>query len=227
MSHSIERPGTSHNDFLRRKLFSFFGLVPMAIYVVVHLAAHGLSHRGGVAWERRLNDWHDNPFYWPVVIAFIYLPFTFHTVYGLILALRGRPTGSGGLNSFGYIKYLLQRLSAVGIVLFLGAHIWKTRIEPALHGERLDFHHMVEGFHHLPTIIVYVLGTLGVAFHLSNGLWLAAITWGLTVSRTSQRAWQTWTIAAFLLIAIMGFVAMWGFGRVPLGASPGQAALWK
>ena len=225
MSHTIERNSATNKDYLRRKLFSFFGLVPMAIYVVVHLATHGLSHMGGPAWERRVNDWHDNPFYWPVVIAFIYLPFAFHTAYGLVLASRGRPTGSGGITSFSYVKYLFQRISAAGILLFLGAHVFKTRIEPAMKGERLDFHHMVEAFHHVPTIIVYVLGTLGVAFHLANGLWLAAITWGVTVSRSSQRSWQTWSIAAFLAIALMGFVAMWGFGRVPLVAHPGQAAI--
>ncbi|TPW03944.1 MAG: succinate dehydrogenase cytochrome b556 subunit, partial [bacterium] len=185
MSHTIVPNAKSGNDYRRRKLFSFFGLVPMAIYVIIHLATHALSRMGRAGWEDRLHDWHDNPFYWPVVIAFIYLPFTFHTIYGIVLAGRGRPTGSGGLHSFGYAKYLLQRLSAVGIVLFLGAHIFKTRIEPALAGHRLDFQHMVEAFHHPPTIAVYTLGVLGVAFHLANGLWLAGITWGLTVSRSS------------------------------------------
>lgn len=225
MSESADRPAKTDQGYLRRKIFSFFGLVPMGLYVIMHLAAHSAAWLGAHVWEERLHDWHASPFYWPVVIAFIYIPFAFHTVYGLILALRGRPTGSGGLTTFGYVKYLLQRLSAVGVLLFLGAHIYKTRIEPALHGEMLDYDHMVWAMHHLPTLTVYALGVLGVAFHLANGLWLSAITWGLTVSRSSQRAWQAWTIAAFVIIAAMGFVAMWGFGRVPLNAHPGQAAL--
>jgi succinate dehydrogenase / fumarate reductase cytochrome b subunit len=225
MSEHAERPARADRDFVRRKLFSFIGLVPMGLYVVLHLVAHSAAWLGAHVWEERLHDWHDSPFYWPVVVAFIYLPFAFHSVYGLILALRGRPTGSGGLTSFGYVKYVLQRLSAVGVLLFLGAHVYKTRIEPALQGAPLDFDHMVEAMHHAPTLIVYALGVLGVAFHLANGLWLSGITWGLTVSRTSQRAWQAWTIAAFVVIAAMGFVAMWGFGRVSMFGHAGQAGL--
>ncbi|HEX7877812.1 MAG TPA: hypothetical protein VF720_00280 [Candidatus Eisenbacteria bacterium] len=227
MSEHIERPAKSDRDYLRRKLFSFFGLVPMALYVFLHLAAHSAAWLGAHVWEERLRDWHGSPFYWPVVVAFIYVPFAFHTVWGIVLALRGRATGSGGLTTFGYVKYVLQRLSAVGVLLFLGAHIYKTRIEPALHGEPLDFDHMVWAMHHVPTILVYALGVLGVAFHMANGLWLAGITWGLTVSRPSQRAWQAWTIAAFVVIAAMGFVAMWGFARVPLDGHAGQAMLGR
>lgn len=202
----------SSGDFYRRKLFSFFGLVPMAIYVLVHLAAHIRSLNGEAQWNERLHAWHANPFYWPVVLFFVYLPFIFHTMYGLVLTFRGRPNGQPYFVNF---KYLLQRITAIGLLLFLGAHIYKTRIEPATGGSPLEFSHMVEGMHHPPTIIVYVLGVLAVAFHLANGLWLAGITWGVTLGRKSQKVWQVWTVAFFVIIAVMGGVAMWGFARVP------------
>jgi succinate dehydrogenase / fumarate reductase, cytochrome b subunit len=203
------------NDFYRRKIFSFFGVVPMAIYVLVHLATHVGSLNGPVGWNEGLEEWHRSPFYWPVILLFVYLPFVFHTVYGIAITLRGKPNG---FPTFVNFKYILQRITAIGLVLFLGAHIWKTRIEPSMNDIPLDFHHMVEGMHHGPTIVVYVLGVLAVAFHLANGLWLAGITWGVTLSRKSQRVWQGWTVAFFVILAVMGGAAMWGFMRVPYAA---------
>jgi succinate dehydrogenase / fumarate reductase cytochrome b subunit len=223
MSESAQ-PAQSLAGFYRRKWFSFFGLVPMAIYVFVHLAAHAVSHRGARAWEERLEAWHDNPYYWPVIILFVYLPFAVHALVGLALTFTGRPN-LGRMPTFTNVKYVLQRVSALGVLLFLGAHIYKTRIEHALSGEPLAFEHMVEGFHHAPTIAVYVLGILGVAFHLANGFWLGGITWGITVSRRSQRAWQAASIVIFVVIAAMGFAAMWGFGKVPFSPHGGHATL--
>jgi succinate dehydrogenase / fumarate reductase, cytochrome b subunit len=200
----------SSKDFYQRKLFSFFGLVPMAIYLVVHLATHLQSLIGPQPWNERLEEWHRNPLHWPVIILFVYIPFIFHTIYGILQTVRGKPNGFPSFTNF---KYLIQRITAVGLVLFLGAHIFKTRIEPAMLGVPLDYGHMVEAFHHPPTILVYVLGVIAAAFHLANGLWLAGITWGVTLSRKSQRVWQTATVLFFVVLTVMGGVAMWGFGR--------------
>jgi succinate dehydrogenase / fumarate reductase cytochrome b subunit len=37
--------------------------------------------------------------------------------------------------------------------------------------------------------IFYMLGVSLLVFHLANGLWTAAITWGLTVSEAAQKRW--------------------------------------
>ena len=37
--------------------------------------------------------------------------------------------------------------------------------------------------------IVYPIGILASCYHLANGFWTAAITWGLTVSAAAQRRW--------------------------------------
>ena len=36
-------------------------------------------------------------------------------------------------------------------------------------------------------LVLLVIGT--IVFHFANGLWSAAITWGLTVSHASQARW--------------------------------------
>ena len=51
-----------------------------------------------------------------------------------------------------------------------------------------------EMHHHVPTLVVYVLGTLGVAYHLANGLHTFAMGWGIVSSRralkSSKSAWS-------------------------------------
>ena len=211
----------SDTSFYRRKLFSFLGLGPMAIYLIVHLSAHAFSHQAPT-WEARLEGWHSNPYYWPVVLLFVYFPFAFHAVWGVVLALTARPNNAR-MPYFSNFKYLAQRISAVGLILFLAAHIFKTRIEPALQGQRqLTYDHMVEAMHNPLSLAVYVLGVLAAAFHLANGFWLGGITWGVTISRRSQRNWQAWSIAIFVVIAVMGFAAMAGFARAPFHSAAGH-----
>jgi succinate dehydrogenase / fumarate reductase cytochrome b subunit len=51
----------------------------------------------------------------------------------------------------------------------------------------------------LITWFVYPLGILASCFHLANGFWTAAITWGLTISRNSQRRWGMACAGLFVL----------------------------
>ena len=37
--------------------------------------------------------------------------------------------------------------------------------------------------------VFYLVCVLGLVFHFANGLWTAALTWGLTVSEAAQKRW--------------------------------------
>jgi succinate dehydrogenase / fumarate reductase cytochrome b subunit len=39
-------------------------------------------------------------------------------------------------------------------------------------------------------VAIYVVGVVSVIYHWSNGLWTAAITWGLTISEKAQNRWK-------------------------------------
>jgi succinate dehydrogenase / fumarate reductase cytochrome b subunit len=55
--------------------------------------------------------------------------------------------------------------------------------------------------------LFYFVGVSLLVFHFANGLWTAAITWGLTISRAAQRRWGyvcTAVGAALMLMAWMG-----------------------
>ena len=105
-------------------------------------------------------------------------------------------------------KYLLQRVSAIGVLLFVPAHVYKTKIEPWSQGFTINFAHMHEGLSEPLTFAVYALAMLGVAFHLANGLWLAGITWGVWVGPKAQRRGEILSIVFGVALLALAFVSI-------------------
>ena len=60
----------------------------------------------------------------------------------------------------------------------------------------------------------YLVGVLATVYHFANGLWSAAITWGLTVSRQAQERWGKVCTAIGLGLGAMGLAAIWGFSTL-------------
>jgi succinate dehydrogenase / fumarate reductase cytochrome b subunit len=68
-------------------------------------------------------------------------------------------------------------------------------------------------------LVVYLLGTLGVTYHLANGLQTAAMGWGVATSKAALKRLEWLTIATFLLLLAMAWSvigALWSAG----GAAP-------
>src|SRR5262249_19698801 len=138
---------------------------------------------------------HALPFLAAVEWMFIFLPIIFHTVYGIWILVTGQPN----VTNYPYAKnifYVLQRASAIVIVLFMLFHVLSLKY--GVFGTNLAFVPEKEA---LKTIsahmhyskflawFVYPIGILASCYHLANGFWTAAITWGLTISQSSQRRW--------------------------------------
>ena len=113
--------------------------------------------------------------------------------------------------TFANLRYALQRLSAIGVLLFLGAHLWLAMLQPRLvDGHAEAFADIAHEMHfHTPTLVVYLLGTLGVSYHLANGLHSFAMGWGLAVSRRSLTRLTRWVGAAFVVLLVMSWGAIY------------------
>ena len=48
-------------------------------------------------------------------------------------------------------------------------------------------------------------------FHLANGMWTAAIAWGLTVTAQSQKRWGHFCFVFFILFTLIGLAAWYAF----------------
>jgi succinate dehydrogenase / fumarate reductase cytochrome b subunit len=62
---------------------------------------------------------------------------------------------------------------------------------------------------HAPTLIVYVLGTLGVSYHLANGLHSFAMGWGIVSSRRALKKLEALALVVFLGLLAMSWAAVY------------------
>ena len=90
------------------------------------------------------------------------------------------------------------------------------RIRVAVEGHAETYADIAQHMHfHAPTLAVYVLGTLGVAYHLANGLQTACMGWGVVSSRRGLRRLEWIAITSFLLLVAMSWgaiYALWAAG---------------
>ncbi|MGE5608116.1 MAG: succinate dehydrogenase [Bacillota bacterium] len=201
--------------FLLRRLHSLTGII-FGGYLVVHLIVNATIAQLGQVYQVQVNKIHDLPFLWGVEWAFIFLPIIYHTVYGIWITVTGQPN----INNYPYTKnwfYLFQRISAIIIVLFILFHVLSLKygafnwLSPAL---MFDPHNASATVHaHMTTSwfvagVIYPIGILASCYHLANGFWTAAITWGVTTSAAAQKRWGYACLALFILTFVLGMIAL-------------------
>jgi succinate dehydrogenase / fumarate reductase cytochrome b subunit len=118
---------------------------------------------------------------------------------------------------YGNLKFLLQRVTAIGVLFFLGAHLWLAMLRPrVVEGHAEAFEDIAHQMHsHLPTLITYLLGTLGVAYHLASGAQTFCMGWGVVTSRTALRRLEAGVIVLFVVTLAMAWgaiYALWAAG---------------
>lgn len=201
--------------FLRSRLGSFLAVVPLSVWTVNHLWNNLSAFKGAAAWQADVTEYsHPVAFFASSLVAL--LPLGLHTVWGIGRLATVRPNVVQ-YRYFGNLKYTLQRLSAIGVLLFLGAHLWLATLQPRLNTGRPEpFAHIAhEMFHHFPTLAVYVLGVLGVSYHLANGLHSFAMGWGIVTSRRALKKLDVFAIVALIVMLAMGWgaiYALWNAG---------------
>jgi len=194
-----------------RRLHSLTGLV-FGGYLVVHLLVNATIAQGGIVYQQQVDKIHSLPFLPVIEWTFIYLPILYHTIYGLWITVTGQPN----VTNYPYARnwfYLLQRVSAIVIVLFMLFHI--LALKYGMFGTNLSFEpHRALGtvgrhFDH-PFLVwfVYPIGILASCYHLANGFWTAAITWGLTVSDAAIKRWGYLCAGLGVLLFIAGMIAL-------------------
>ena len=200
---------------LKSRLGSFLAVVPLTFWVINHLwdnlsAFQALGERGdgGAAWQEAVTSYR-HPFSMVLTFIIVLLPLLIHTGWGLMRLFTFKPN-LGAYPNYGNLKYILQRITAVGALFFIGAHMWLAFLHPRLvEGNPEPFSDIArEMHHHMPTLVVYLLGTLGVCYHLANGLQGFAMGWGILASERSMRRFEPWSILLFLVLLAMAWGAI-------------------
>jgi len=218
MSEALAQTTPTRGGFLPR-LGSVLAIAPLGAWVAWHLWENLYAWRGDAAWSERAVDtvvtaegraYVGNPLSAALVSAVVFAPLLIHVAWGLRRLSMAKPNG---YRFFGNAKYVLQRLSALGLLGFIAAHVYLARIGPGLHSP--TGHESFEDLaghmrHHLPTLVVYLLGVLGTTFHLANGVYTASFIHGIAASPRAQRRMQAVSVALFVVLLGVGWGAVAG-----------------
>jgi succinate dehydrogenase / fumarate reductase cytochrome b subunit len=206
--------------FLIRRLHSLTGLV-FGGYLCVHLIVNatlveGVREGNLSVYQQQVNTIHSLPLLVFIECAFIYLPILFHTFYGIWVIASGQPN----VDNYPYTKnwfYLLQRISAIILVFFMVFHVFSMKgwlgngFADAL--KFIPEHATESTANHFNAAwwvwsVVYPVGILASCYHLANGFWTAAITWGLTISAKSQKRFGLLCTGVFFFTLACGMTAL-------------------
>ena len=231
--------------FLLRRLHSLSGIVPIGLFLIVHLVTNSSivwghvndakadgRHAGAMTFQHEVNFIHGLPFLILIEIFVLWIPIAFHAGLGAYYATTGRSNASKYRDG-GNVRYVLQRLTAwiglVYLVYHIGTLRWGwTKLIPGEMKWEADhagstmaaaLQGSPEGMTALGVAVTlfYLLGVTSLVYHFANGLWTAAITWGVTISETAQRrfGYACAALGAFLMAA--GWAAVIGFAALDQG----------
>lgn len=211
---STHQPATrSANSTAWTRLASFISILPLGVWTVNHLWDNLAALTGAAAWQQAVTE-HAHPVAHGFTVFMVLLPLVLHAIWGIQRLFSFKPNNVAYPN-YTNLKYLVQRITAAGALLFIGAHLWLAMLRPRLLlGQPEQFSDIArEMHHHFPTLAVYLLGSLAVCYHLANGISGFAWTWGLAVGRKSLRVFDRVAIILFLVLTGMAWTAIYALYR--------------
>jgi len=198
VSRTLGPSGGSY-DFLIRRLHSLTGVIPVGIFLTMHLCTNSLValSRGGVDYyQLSVNRFHAlGPLLVPLEVFGILLPIAFHGLLGLKIWWESQPN-VGRYPYWCNFRYTLQRITGVIVFAFILMHLWHMHWlgehMPGDHGAMFDpkvatataaYALQAKAWWTVPA---YAIGIACACYHFATGLWTFMITWGITVGERSQ-----------------------------------------
>ncbi|MFT5422630.1 MAG: succinate dehydrogenase / fumarate reductase cytochrome b subunit [Phycisphaerales bacterium] len=207
--------------FLLRRLHSLSGIVPIGVFLMVHLftnsslawgkfmtrgGGEGLSiQEGGAAYfQHEVSYINEQVPHLLLIELSLWGAIAFHSIFGVMIAMSGKRNTTRYAYQDNF-RYSLQRATGYVGILFIFYHVATLRwgwdfLVPG--GTKWDHQFSAstlaaalrggtEGITPagVAVSIGYFFGITALVFHFANGLWTAAITWGLTVSEGAQKRW--------------------------------------
>jgi len=191
------------SSFILKRLHSLSGVFPIGFFLLEHMFTNAFILGGPEAYNHKIEFLRNLPFVVFLEITFIGLPILYHAGYGIFVTLSGKTN----LSSYPYTRnflYTLQRITGIAALIYIGYHVYETRIVNALYGTEVSFARMQEIMSSPFMFWFYIAGLAAVCFHFANGIWGFCISWGITVSAKAQRNVGIGFGALGLLIFIVG-----------------------
>lgn len=230
------------NHFILRRLHSLSGIVPIGLFVCMHLFTNAQmmwgqdSATGEGVFQHEVDFIHSMPALF-IIEWSLWGAIAFHAGLGFWYTF----TGKHNVKRYSYadnVRYLLQRITGVIALVFIFLHVatlrWRWDIFgwfTPFYGEGYQAESAIAGglphhLHDVPmslpltayalqiswlVVLLYAVGVTASVYHWCNGLWTAAISWGLTITTAGMKRWGV--VCAGLFVALMTF-----FGAAMVGA---------
>jgi succinate dehydrogenase / fumarate reductase, cytochrome b subunit len=219
---------TTH--YLLRRLHSLSGIVPVGVFLVVHLWTNAAAAGGRASFDHAVGQIQAIPGLPLVELFGIALPLAFHALYGVFLALRAK----GNVRQYPYPRnwmFTLQRVTGFVAFAFIALHVAQLRVPKAFGAlPWTSFYGALQTMLGEPGMFgVYLIGVTACVVHFANGLWGASQTWGLaSTPRASRRAGRA-ALALGVLLWLLGLHTLLHFfwrcgGLLPLPAAQRERA---
>jgi succinate dehydrogenase / fumarate reductase cytochrome b subunit len=213
MSEAVAAPAKEAKDwsFALRKLHSLSGIVPVGAFLLFHLFENlklTESKEGYAAAIRELWGIAPRPIFYAIEACLLLTPIAFHGLYGFWIWYTGRSNTAAYPYRRNWL-YTAQRLTGLIAFAYMAVHVWQLRIMPGGHLALLrptaadlpTFEHVQNAVTPLGWTVAYLVGGISAAFHLGNGLFGFAYSWGLAVGRKAQARVEMAGWGLFLLLS--------------------------
>ncbi|EMI53048.1 succinate dehydrogenase cytochrome b558 subunit [Rhodopirellula sallentina] len=215
------------HEFAIRRLHSLLGIVPLGLYMCIHLTTNASLLNGTETFQRAVYYIHSLGAALPLVEwGGIFLPLLFHAILGVWIIKTGK-SNLGSYKFTGNKRYTWQRWTGLIAFVFLMLHVlhlhgwfhfgpWLAVMKPLGFANFYPYNAasslamaMDDWAWGLFWPAFYLIGVWATVFHLANGLWTAGITWGLWISPSAQERATKVCVAFGVLLTVIGTAAWW------------------
>lgn len=211
------------HEFLIRRLHSLLGIVPLGLYMVVHLATNASFINGTEAFQSFVYLIHKPGSLLPLIEwALIFAPLVFHAGIGIWISKTGS-VNSTQYSTVSNKRYVLQRLTGIIALIFLFFHIlhlhgwfhaefWVDAIGSVGLAQFRPYNAgstLAHAMNNWIWPLFYLIGVLSCVYHLANGLWTSGITWGLWVSQAAQDRASKICAGFGIILSLVAVTAWW------------------
>lgn len=194
---------SDQRDFFYRRLHSLLGVIPIGLFVVQHLIVNHFAVYGEESFNKAASFMGNLPFVLVLETFVIYLPILFHAILGVYIVFVAK----NNAKRYGFFRnwmFFLQRITGIITFIFIIVHVWQTRIQVAMGAVEVDYS-LMEGILTQPFFFwFYLIGVISTVFHLANGLWGFAVSWGIIQSPRSQQIVTYATLFVFVVVSYIG-----------------------
>lgn len=203
-----------YSEFMMRRLHSLTGIVPMGAFLFNHFLFNAFSLQGEAKYDEHVELLRTLPFLLAIETFLIFGPFAYHIAYGCYIMYTGQVTVRENNHARNWVYFLL-RLSAIPTLLFIVYHLYTTRFGHITgsidHSDPKFYRYMTDHLSNPLYFGAYLIGILSVCFHFAAGLSTFCMSWGITVSATSQKYVGYACVGVGVTLATLAIGALLGF----------------